>query len=51
MVYIFTLPSLLYIVSVRRQNNGRAPAWVYILHSLIILCGILNLIAQFVVSN
>lgn len=51
LVYVFTLPSILYVVSYRKQNNGHAPAWVYIVHGLIILCGLLNLIAQFIVTN
>lgn len=50
LVYVFTLPSILFIVSYKRQHDGRAPAWVYIVHGLIITCGLLNLIAQFIVT-
>lgn len=50
LVYVFTLPSILYIVSYKRQHDGRAPVWVYIVHGLIITCGLLNLIAQFIVT-
>ena len=50
LVYIFTLPSLLYIVSLRRQNQGRVPVWVYLVHGSIVICGILNLVAQFVIK-
>lgn len=49
-VYVFTLPSLLYIVS-RRRQTGRVPPWTYMVHGSIILIGILNLLAQFVVKE
>ncbi len=49
-VYVFTLPSVLYILSIRRQNNP-VPPWVYMVHGTIIICGILNLLAQFIVKE
>ena len=50
LVYIFTLPCILHIVSLRKQNNGKWPIGATIIHCMIIACGVLNLVAQFVVQ-
>ena len=49
LVYIFTLPSILYIAYVKKENNGKVPILTYVGHIAIILGGVVNLLAQFVI--
>jgi len=48
LVYIFTLPSLLYIVSMKKET-GKVPIWAWMLHAAIIVGGVSNLVAQFMI--
>jgi len=49
LVYIFTLPSILYVTSVKKENSGNVPMRTYAIHGVIIVIGVANLVAQFII--
>ena len=51
LVYIFTLPCVLHVTSLRKQNEGRWPVAATITHGLLVVLGVLNLLAQFIVVD
>lgn len=51
LVYIFTLPCVLHVVSLRRQNGGRWPVGAGLVHGLLVVCGVVNLGAQFLLVD